>query len=310
MDAMAIFEGAVRFDDAGLVPVVVQDDESLRVLMLAFMNEEALRLTQETGRAHYWSRSRNTLWRKGETSGNEQVVTDLRVNCEQNSLLMSVIQQGAVCHDGYATCYYRRLNQDGSLQIVEEREFDPELVYGEGGRRQADLVDLTRLHVNAYRYLRDHDLEAHSGTSRMLRDGGKSRSPRVADELEELAGVLSGDHQHTDPTSDTVLEASQVLYWLIVEALRSGYSWEQIRPDRAFAAPDDAPRDTVAHLLQACAAGWRSREDVLPEDVQSTLALVAAGCRAMDVEPFDAIEADLAELRQRPYLADYFTVTE
>src|SRR5690606_135050 len=131
------------------------------------------------------SRSRNKLWRKGETSGNEQIVTDLRVNCERNSLLLSVIQQGAVCHDGYATCYYRRVNADGSLLIVEERQFDPAEVYGNGQPSGTSLSELTRAQMAAYQYLRDHDLGAQSGTSRLLRNTDKSVSPRVADELLE-----------------------------------------------------------------------------------------------------------------------------
>lgn len=228
MDPAVLLDETVRFDAAGLIPVIVQEDATQRVLMLAFMNEEALKLTQETGRAHYWSRSRNTLWRKGETSGNEQVVTDLRVNCERNSLLMSVIQQGAVCHDGYATCYYRRVNEDGSLQVVEERQFDPATVYGEGQQTGLHLGELTRAQMEAYQYLRDNDLGAQSGTSRLLRNPAQSVSLRVADELAELAGVLAGEHRHSDAESDTRLEASQVVYWLLVEALRLGYGWEQV----------------------------------------------------------------------------------
>lgn len=305
MGAAALSGEAVRFDDAGLIPVIVQDDASQRVLMLAFMNEEALRLTRETGRAHYWSRSRNKLWRKGETSGNEQVVTDLRVNCERNSLLMSVIQRGAVCHDGYATCYYRRVTEDGSLQIMEERQFDPAEVYGLGQTAVPSLGDLTRDQMAAYQYLRDHDLGAVSGTSRLLRNPDKSVSPRVADELIELAGVLAGEHRHSDPLADTQLEASQVIYWLLVEALRLGFGWEQVRPDLALAMPDAPPRDTAVALLRAAAQQWRSLTAGTLEQVQSTLALVAAACHVAGVDPAEVVAADLAALRSRPYLADH-----
>jgi phosphoribosyl-AMP cyclohydrolase len=308
MDPVARVEEAVRSDDAGLIPVIVQEDETQRVLMLAFMNEEALRLTQQTGRAHYWSRSRNKLWRKGETSGNEQVVTDLRVNCERNSLLMSVIQRGAVCHDGYATCYYRRVNDDGSLQIVEERQFDPATVYGARQHAGPTLGELSRAQVAAYQYLRDNDLSAESGTSRLLRNPGKSVSPRIADELTELAGVLAGEHRHSDPTSDTCLEASQVIYWLLIEVLRLGYGWEQVRPDLALAMPDAPPRDTTIALLRAAAQQWRSLTAGTLEQVQSTLSLVAAACHVSGVDPADVVASDLAELRGRPYLANHFAV--
>ena len=306
MDTTALPDDAVRFDDVGLVPVIVQEDASQRVLMLAFMNEEALRLTQETGRAHYWSRSRNKLWRKGETSGNEQVVTDLRVNCERNSLLMSVIQQGAVCHDGYATCYYRRVNEDGSLQIMEERQFDPADVYGGGQPARPSLSDLTRAQMAAYQYLRDNDLGAESGTSRLLRDTSKSVSRRIADELTELAGVLAGEHRHSEPLADAQLEAAQVIYWLLIEALRLGFSWEQVRPDIALAMPDAPPRDTTIALLRAAAQQWQSLTAGTLEQVQSTLSLVAAACHVAGVDPAEVVAADLAALRSRPYLADHF----
>ena len=306
MNPVALPDETVRFDDAGLIPVIVQEDATQHVLMLAFMNEEALRLTQETGRAHYWSRSRNKLWRKGETSGNEQVVTDLRVNCERNSLLMSVIQQGAVCHDGYATCYYRRVNEDGSLQIVEDRQFDPADVYGSRQQPGSTLGDVTRSQMAAYQYLRDHDLTAESGTSRLLRNPARSVSPRIADELTELAGVLAGEHQHSDPESDTRLEASQVIYWLLIEALRLGYSWEQVRPDVALAMPDAPPRDTVIALLRAAAQQWQSLTAGTLEQVQSTLSLVAAACHVAGVAPVEVVAADLAGLRGRPYLASHF----
>ena len=132
LDNTAIPE-RIRFDERGLVPVVVQDDESDAVLVLAYMNAEALEATLRTGRAHFWSRSRGRLWRKGETSGREQVVVALYINCEENSLLLRVRQQGgAACHTGYPTCYYRRLAPDGNWEIVQERVFDPAEIYGHG----------------------------------------------------------------------------------------------------------------------------------------------------------------------------------
>ena len=131
---------SIRFGDDGLAPVVVQDAVTGDVLMLAYMNDDALRLTHATGRAHYWSRGRNALWRKGETSGHEQVVDEIRINCEQNSLLLLVRQVGAVCHAGYPTCFYRRAAPDGSLTVVRERSFDPSVIYGDSAPGRADAV--------------------------------------------------------------------------------------------------------------------------------------------------------------------------
>src|SRR5436305_8933920 len=98
--------------------------------MVAFMNQEALHLTRETGYTHFFSRSRNSIWRKGEQSGNVQELRDIFVNCEENSLLIKVVQHGkAACHMGYRSCYYRRLQSDDTYEVVAERLFDPALVY-------------------------------------------------------------------------------------------------------------------------------------------------------------------------------------
>jgi phosphoribosyl-AMP cyclohydrolase len=120
----------LKFDRQGLIPVVIQDDATDEVLMQAFMNEEAFQLTCETGYTHLYSRSRKKLWRKGEESGNVQEVCGIFVNCEENSLLLRVIQRGgAACHEGYKSCYYRRLLPDDEYQIIKPRVFDPATVY-------------------------------------------------------------------------------------------------------------------------------------------------------------------------------------
>ena len=115
----------------GLVPVVVQDAEDGAVLMLGYMNDAALRATIETGRATYWSRSRQSLWVKGETSGNVQVVEDLLVDCDLDTIVLKVRQRGGVaCHEGYRSCFFRRISADG-LEIIDERVVDPSELYGE-----------------------------------------------------------------------------------------------------------------------------------------------------------------------------------
>lgn len=94
----------------GLIPVVVQENESKKVLMVAYTNLEALKKTLETGYAHYWSRSRNKLWKKGETSGNTQKVKNILVDCDYDALLFVVEQKGNVCHTGKNTCFHNKLN--------------------------------------------------------------------------------------------------------------------------------------------------------------------------------------------------------
>lgn len=115
----------------GLLPAIAQDAANGRVLMVAWMNEEALRETIQTGQAVYFSRSRGKLWRKGETSGHRQTVREVRVDCDRDTVLLSVTQVGAACHEGYESCFFRSVSDDGQgLNIVDERLVDPESVYG------------------------------------------------------------------------------------------------------------------------------------------------------------------------------------
>jgi phosphoribosyl-ATP pyrophosphohydrolase/phosphoribosyl-AMP cyclohydrolase len=106
---MSVGLGIVRFDERGLVPVVVQDAETLEVLMLAWANREAIERTRLTGEAHFWSRSRETLWHKGAKSGNTQQVTEVRVDCDADALVYLVRPAGPACHTGERTCFHRRL---------------------------------------------------------------------------------------------------------------------------------------------------------------------------------------------------------
>ena len=120
----------LQWDAAGLVPVVVQDAATGAVLILAFMNQEALEATLATGQVHFWSRSRQQLWRKGEQSGHILELESLYVNCEANSLLLKVRPHGPACHTGYPTCFYRRVAPDGTLIPEGAPGFDPATVYG------------------------------------------------------------------------------------------------------------------------------------------------------------------------------------
>jgi phosphoribosyl-AMP cyclohydrolase len=115
----------LKFDN-NLIPVIVQDEKSREILMMAFANDEAVRLTQETGFAHYFSRSRKKLWKKGEESGHFQKVSRILTDCDEDCLIYEVEQTGAACHTGYRSCFYRTL--DGT--VVGTKIFDPEKVYG------------------------------------------------------------------------------------------------------------------------------------------------------------------------------------
>jgi phosphoribosyl-AMP cyclohydrolase len=114
----------------GLLPAIVQDAETGDVLMLAYINKESWRKTLETGKAHFWSRSRNKLWLKGESSGNVQLVKDIFVDCDQDTVVFKVEQLGgAACHKGYRSCFFRRVTE-GKLEVLGVPVFDPADVYG------------------------------------------------------------------------------------------------------------------------------------------------------------------------------------
>ncbi|MCK4767400.1 MAG: phosphoribosyl-AMP cyclohydrolase [Desulfobacula sp.] len=113
----------------GLIPVIAQDYNTSEVLMLAYMNEHAFNETMKSGNATYYSRSRNALWKKGETSGHVQNVKEIRVDCDKDTLLLKVDQVGgAACHKGYKSCFFSKV-EDNELKIVESRIFDPKEVY-------------------------------------------------------------------------------------------------------------------------------------------------------------------------------------
>ncbi len=123
---------AVRWDEHGLVPAVAQDTASGRVLTLAWMNREALALTVAEGRAVYWSRSRNRLWRKGEESGHVQWLEELRLDCDQDAVLLRVRQQGGIaCHTGRAACFFLRL-EGGTWRAIDPVLQEPAAIYPRG----------------------------------------------------------------------------------------------------------------------------------------------------------------------------------
>ena len=114
--------------EGGLVPVITQDSQTNEILMLAFANKEAVRKSLETGYAHYYSRSRSLLWKKGETSGHVQEIQQIIIDCDSDSLLFKVKQIGAACHKGFDTCFYNEF-VDGELKIIGKKVFNPDDVY-------------------------------------------------------------------------------------------------------------------------------------------------------------------------------------
>jgi phosphoribosyl-AMP cyclohydrolase len=119
---------------AGLIPAVIQDNGNREVLMVGFVNPESLAATQKTGEVHFFSRSRNKLWKKGESSGHVLRVREIRVDCDADALLIRVDAVGpGVCHEGYRSCFFRALDGQGKLSVVDEKAFESESVYGKPG---------------------------------------------------------------------------------------------------------------------------------------------------------------------------------
>ncbi|WP_069801211.1 phosphoribosyl-AMP cyclohydrolase [Thermogemmatispora onikobensis] len=317
----------LRFDRQGLIPAVIQDDESNEVLMVAFMNEEALRLTRETGYTHFYSRSRQAIWRKGEQSGHTQQVRAIFVNCEENSLLIRVVQQGgAACHDGYRSCYYRRLLPDDRYEVIAARVFDPAAVYGhtpplsqpeaatspkanQAGSAEIDatvggqLETLLRQLYTAYQYLRDHDLSEQSHTSRLLQEPNPTYLlGRLADELQELAGVLQGTHRHRELPADIILEGSQVGYWLMLLAATYRLPYEEFLPHQALLAGYRLPveEEQAVEQQQACLSALASAEQAhVIKGLQLGFSLIGRACALAGLSPLEPARDDLEQMRRK-----------
>jgi phosphoribosyl-AMP cyclohydrolase len=294
---------AIDFAAHPLVPAVIVEATSGEVLMIGFMNEAAYRATRATGRTHFWSRSRNMLWKKGERSGHEQIVQRVAINCESNALLITVHQIGAVCHTGHPSCFFRDIEDDESLTVTMDRVFDPATIYGH-------TQDLTLMWYEAFVWLRDNPLDTKSRTSSLLRGPEPSFAGRIADELAELAGVLDGTHRHSDLHGDVLLEGSQCLYWLCLAAIAGGVSWATLRPDRALdTAEPSISASMAASLLRSDAEAWRStsRDETSASRIHQSMALVAQAAQSTGLEPLSLVRRDLDELRAKPYLSPYFS---
>ena len=123
------FIDSLKFNDAGLIPAIIQEEGAGRVLMMAWMNADSIRDTIETGKTYFWSRSRQKYWMKGESSGNTQQVKDVAYDCDGDTLLIQVEQVGAACHEGFKSCFFRSVKEDAGV-VTEERLVDPEELYG------------------------------------------------------------------------------------------------------------------------------------------------------------------------------------
>jgi len=191
----------IRFDDAGLVPVVTQDANTGEVLMLAYANSEAVEKTRETGDAHYYSRSRGELWRKGATSGNTQRVVEVRLDCDGDALLYRVEPAGPACHTGERSCF-----------------FTP--VYGEA---REDVPDLGRAleHLSGVISARHEEMPEGSYTAKLFRRGAGYAAQKVGEEAVEVVVAALEDDRLAEETAD-------LLYHLLVLLEERGVSTKDV----------------------------------------------------------------------------------
>ncbi|ACL68986.1 bifunctional phosphoribosyl-AMP cyclohydrolase/phosphoribosyl-ATP diphosphatase HisIE [Halothermothrix orenii] len=185
----------LNFDDRGLIPAVLQDVESRKVLMVAYMNREALVRTLETGKAWFYSRSRQKLWLKGETSGNYQLVKEIRIDCDSDTLLVLVKPEGPACHTGHESCFYRN--------ILTEKGRD------QGRKHLIDLDFIKRL----FELIKDRKINPTPGsyTSYLFREGIDKVCKKIG---EEAAEVIIGAKNKSK--QEVIYESADLIYHLLV----------------------------------------------------------------------------------------------
>lgn len=200
------FAEELKFDEKGLIPAVVQNAETLEVLMVAYMNKDTVTKTLETGRATFWSRSRQEVWVKGETSGNYMFVKEIRVDCDADCLVVLVSPAGAACHTGNRSCFFRKV-VDGELKDDTEQKALSDILR----REQAVIID------------RKNNPEEGSYTNYLFEKGEDKILKKVGEEAAEV--VIAGKNRSKD---EIKYETADLLYHLSVMLVDNGMTWEDI----------------------------------------------------------------------------------
>jgi len=208
---------ALRFDDRGLVPVVAQDARTGEVLMVAWANLDALRRTLASGFMHYWSRSRSSLWKKGETSGNLQAVVSLHADCDGDTVLARVTMDGPACHTGDATCFGDLGSEAAS---TPHRAGAAVATEASGGPRTTSVLD------DLWAVLEDRDRERPEGswTTRLLADENLRLKKLGEETVELVTALVRGDERASE-------EAADLLYHVLVALKGAGRSWSEVEAE-------------------------------------------------------------------------------
>lgn len=205
----------IKFDEKGLIPVIVQDYKSGEVLMMAYMNREALEKSLETGRMHYWSRSRGKLWLKGETSGHYQSIQSISMDCDGDTLLAKVEQKGAACHTGHYSCFYREV-QEGGVKETSGKVFDEKEVYNDRAKILQEL----------YNIIIDRRLNPKEGsyTNYLFEKGLDKILKKVGEETAEV--IIAAKNKSRDEIRYEIADLIYHLFVLMVE--------RDVKPDEIY----------------------------------------------------------------------------
>ncbi len=197
----------------GLIPAIAQDSNTNEVLMLGYMNEEALNLTMQTGFAHYFSRSKQRIWKKGESSNHTQKIDDILLDCDNDTILLKVTQNGVACHTGRKTCFFTKLS---SNEIIEDIKIDTSLAYG--------VID-TLYHTIQNRKNED---SSKSYTAKLLQGNQNSMLKKIVEEAGEFCFAIKDNNE-----SEAIYEAADIAYHVLVALASKNISPDRIKQELA-----------------------------------------------------------------------------
>lgn len=201
---------SINWTKTSLIPVITQDNASLQVLMLAYVNSEALDLSLKSGVAHYFSRSKNRIWKKGEESGNIQILKEVYIDCDNDAILFKVEQNGMACHTGNVSCFYKKLDFDGNIDLSKSQNID--LPYS--------TID------KLYHILQDRKTKSKdtSYTASLYAKGENTIGKKIVEEASEFAFAIKDNKN-----DEIIYECADLIYHTLV-----GLSYKDISPDRVM----------------------------------------------------------------------------
>lgn len=215
----------LKYNDQGLIPAIIQQVESKAVLMMAWMNQEAVAKTLATGETWFYSRSRQKLWHKGESSGHIQRVKSFYYDCDQDTLLLMVDQVGpGACHQGYASCFHQLIDQDGRVQEAEAQQFDPDGVYGRQAKAGATIIDQLYQVILA----RQEERPEGSYTTYLFDQGIDKICKKIGEEAAEVIIAAKNNDQQ-----EVIYEGSDLIYHLLVLLAQQGVTCQQLYTELA-----------------------------------------------------------------------------